>query len=48
MTKKRVLAIALSSPLLLVILALMLLSSCVGYAVSGKWELKAMIKAWSR
>ncbi len=45
MPKKRIGAIIISSPFLLVILAIMVLTACVGYATTGKWELKELIRA---
>ena len=47
MTKKRIGAIILGSPLLLGLLLGLLLASCVGYAINGKWELKKTVKEWS-
>ena len=46
MTKKRLVAIIISSPILLTVLALMVFTSCVGYAVNGKWELRDLVQSW--
>ncbi len=44
MTKKRLTAIIILSPLLLAIGIVFLLVACVGYALNGKWELKTILK----
>lgn len=46
MKKKRVIALIIFSPLILVILTLMLLTSCIYYAVTGKWELMQLVTSF--
>ena len=46
MTKKRLTAIVLFSPFLLAIGLGMFITSCVGYALSGKWILKELAGEW--
>lgn len=48
MIKKRIAALAISSPIILTVLALMVITSLVGYAVNGKWELKQIIHQWAK
>ena len=43
---KRTLAIVLMSPILLVMALMFLIVAIVGYALSGKWELKNMVKSF--
>jgi len=44
MTKRRLTAIVLSSPLLVAMFLAVLLVACIMYAISGKWELMAILK----
>lgn len=43
MNKRRWTLMVIFSPIILTVLALMALTSCVIYAITGKWELREMV-----
>jgi hypothetical protein len=46
MSKKRILVMVACSPIILAMLAAMILTACVGYAINGRWELREFIKQY--
>lgn len=48
MTKKRIAVIVLTSPIILTVLVCMALAACVGYACTGRWELKQLVQSWAQ